>query len=146
MFNEDKNKIQKGEVENQITLALTKTPKKINELFEKIFWIKDQGTFLHWKETSGFKHNVLGKYIKNLNDLTDSFIESYVGVFSNETLYISESLYKVDNDITNEAYINETEKIFLSFYKLIDGVNGLTNILDDVLSLILKTKYLLTKS
>jgi len=122
------------------------SPKKIDNFIEKIFWVQNQGLFLHWQDMSGFKHEILGKFYKEMNEKIDELVESYLGVFSMEALYVSDSMYKVEMITTVQDYMKETQKIFDSFRNSIDGISGLTNVIDDILTIIERTKYLLLKS
>jgi hypothetical protein len=129
---------------------LVKPPKikKIPELCEKVLWIKNQALIFHWQETSGFRHEILGKYYKEISEHIDDFVESYIGTFGEGSIFISNSLYKVVNfgELTIEEYLLQVEKILLVFRECIDGITGLTNIIDNTLSIVGRNKYLLRKT
>jgi len=118
----------------------------MKDLLEKIFWIETQTQLAHWQEDNGFRHEQLGKFYDEIQDLFDLLIESYSG-FLGKKVKVSESLFKLQNDID----INDS--LLLEIRKFIESVKAnkefehffLQNVLDDIATLTEKFAYLLNK-
>lgn len=101
----------------------------------------------HWLTSSHAEHKALGEAYEGLDDLIDTFVETFIGAkgkgvlsgISGLSLHTEGNCMEVintleavlRNDIPNEVGDNET---------------ALLNIRDEILGLVQKTKYLLTQT
>jgi hypothetical protein len=100
----------------------------------------------HWLTTSYAQHQALGGLYDGIHDLTDSFMEVYMGKYGRN----------VDNNAASMITYNaadslETIKAFEAFLvslssQVDESDTDLLNIRDEMLALIHKTQYLLTLS
>jgi len=118
----------------------------MKDLLEKIFWIETQMQLAHWQEEYGFRHEQLGKFYEEIQDLFDLLIESYSG-FLGKKIKVSESLFKLQNDIDiNDALLVEIRKFIETLKKSKDFEHYfLQNVLDDIATLTERYSYLLNR-
>lgn len=100
----------------------------------------------HWLTTSYAQHQALGGLYDGIHDLTDSFMEVYMGKYGRN---VGSSAGSVIN--YNASNVNETIAAFEAFLISLSGEvqstdTDLLNIRDEMLSLVHKTQYLLTLS
>lgn len=115
-----------------------------NELIEKIFWVQSQLQLLHWREPkSGFRHQIIGNFYKELTETLDSLIEVIAGTFSREHIILGETLYKVSNDTDIKIVVDDIINILYDFRKIYAEYPAIINVLDDSLTISYKYKYLL---
>jgi hypothetical protein len=113
------------------------------DIIEKILWIQNQAQTLHWKQpSSGFLHQTMGNWYKEINKLSDKFVETTMGVFGAENITISDSMYKVDAEMELEIYFNDVLSILIKFREELVEAPALVNILDDMSSLTYQYIYL----
>lgn len=98
----------------------------------------------HWLTTSFSQHKALGELYDGIHDLTDDFMEVYMGKYGRNVGASSGSVINY-----NTANVNETIATFEAY--LISLTNevqptdtDLLNIRDEMLALVHKTQYLLT--
>ena len=98
----------------------------------------------HWLTTSFSQHKALGELYDGIHDLSDNFMEVYMGKYGRN---IGANTASVIN--YNTSNLNETIASFEAF--LINLTNeleptdtDLSNIRDEMLGLVHKVKYLLT--
>lgn len=108
-----------------------------NELIGLLFHSRDAMHLAHLNTTSYAEHKALGAYYDGILDLTDKFTEVYFGRYKRLQITIPES--KVVGAV---EHLKELQQI-------VDAERGqysseLQNILDEMLSLINQTLYLLT--
>ena len=97
----------------------------------------------HWQSLSFANHMALGELYDGIHDLTDTFMEAYMGKYGREQTAVNSAIL-VDYDVNNKMEkINEFEQ-FLVNCDLPD--TDLLNIRDEMLGLVHKVKYLLTLS
>lgn len=97
----------------------------------------------HWQTKELAPHEALGKLYDRIHDLTDSFMESYIGKYERSETTVS-SAFIVDYDPSNAIQkVSEFEQ-FLTSCDLPD--TDLLNIRDEMLAIVHKTQYLLTLS
>jgi len=107
---------------------------------------------LHWQTHSYAEHKALDKFFDNYVDLTDSLIETIMGKYGRQRLSKDSCNLTVGNyhdpqmdglvDFTRkmcDCYINDCRP---TFDKEKDG--EIINIIDEIIALIQKTKYLLS--
>lgn len=113
----------------------------MNEYSNALLAFADQVRIYHWMTTSYAQHMALGGLYDGISDLTDSFVETYMGKYGRgqdgeQTAFLIS--YNLDSMMEK---INEFEQ-FLVGCDLPD--TDLLNIRDEMLALLHKTKYLLT--
>lgn len=113
---------------------------------EDLLQILDQARILHWQTDSYAEHKALGKFYDTLNPLVDDFVETAMGIVGKDD---TSKTYRVvvrgydDYDVT--AYISNVANAFRKMKEDIpDNLTDLQNILDEMISLANKTRYLLT--
>lgn len=97
----------------------------------------------HWQTRGLATHEALGKLYDGIHDLTDSFMESYIGKYGRSETGVSSAFmvdYNPDNIIEK---VDEFEQ-FLTSFDVTD--TDLLNIRDEMLAIVHKTQYLLTLS
>jgi len=102
-----------------------------------LFQSRDAMHIAHLQTTSFAEHKALNGYYDGILDLTDKFTEVYFGRYKRVEIVIPES-----KNISAVEHLKEMQQ-------LIDGertnyTSELQNIMDEMLSLVNKTLYLLT--
>ena len=108
-----------------------------NKFIGQLFHSRDTMHIAHLQTTSFAEHKALNAYYDNILDLTDKFIEVYFGRFKRVEIIIPES--------KNQSSVEHLKEM----QQLLDGERNnypseLQNIIDEMLSLVNKTLYLLT--
>ena len=118
--------------------------------FTPFFTILNQLRIYHWQTKSYAQHKALGKACENLDELFDSFVETYLGKYGSDIKNIeytvrSES-YKFNNAAELSARLSELFEKFLEVINsmLAEEDTDLKNIRDDILGEFNHLKYLLT--
>lgn len=112
----------------------------------KFLEIQNQLRIFHWQTKSFSEHKALGEAYGGLDDLIDSFVETYFGTNgvrrATKTFDISLSNYDADGPkkVIDDAISFLTNELD----SLVQGNTDLLNTRDDMLSLMHHTKYLLT--
>lgn len=102
-----------------------------------LFQSRDAMHIAHLQTTSFAEHKALNHYYDEILDLTDKFTEAYFGRFKRVEIVIPES--KVMDSAT---HLKELQSIVDT--ERVNYPSELQNIMDEMLSLIDKTLYLLT--
>jgi hypothetical protein len=121
-----------------------------NIFFELLLNIK----IMHFSTTSYAEHKATDKLHESLSDLSDKFIEVYIGRRGRENIsdndiqlnndeYAGTLLYKNRNKDEFIEYLNESLKIINNIPE-VASYNELITIRDEILAEISKTLYLLT--
>jgi len=100
----------------------------------------------HWLTTSYAQHQALGGLYDGIRDLTDHFMEVYMGKYGRNVGNNAASMITY-----NASDMMETIKAFEAFLLSLTGQvdesdTDLLNIRDEMLALVHKTEYLLTLS
>lgn len=103
-----------------------------------------QAKVFHWQTSSYAEHQALGEFYEGLSDLTDTLVEAYQGKFGR--IMAGHELevmpYTMDAPLT---FVNELCMFLRSNARMaVMGDSALNNILDEIIALAEKTKYLLT--
>lgn len=108
------------------------------------FHLKNQTELFHWQTYSHAEHSAFGDLYETLENLVDTFMESYMGCYGRPTIFKSIKL------------ANYGERDCIEYYSSIIALinqcqenlpqTELNNILDEIKAAINKTKYLLTMS
>jgi hypothetical protein len=98
----------------------------------------------HWLTTSYSQHKTLGDLYDGIHDLSDAFMEAYMGKYGRNMPTSAGSVITY-----NTANVNETISNFESFLltlstELDPNDTDLLNIRDEMLSLVHSTQYFLT--
>jgi hypothetical protein len=111
------------------------------------------GTFLgfvmqihvfHWLTTSYSQHKTLGDLYDGVHDLTDSFMEAYMGKYGRNMPTSAASVINYNTSNINET-ISNFEAFLVSLTGELDPADtDLLNIRDEMLALIHSTQYFLT--
>lgn len=101
----------------------------------------------HWGTQSYPAHQALGMAYETIDDLLDTFTESYIGVYGRDEIYqIKEMQFNGPNEIDASKILDSFEDYLVhGITKEIDSEQtALLNIRDEILGTVQKTKYLLT--
>jgi hypothetical protein len=99
---------------------------------------------LHWLTTSFSHHQALGELYDGVHDLTDNFMEVYMGKYGKNIENEAASIITY-NALDAIEKIKEFEIFLLSLNGSLDPMDtDLLNIRDEMLALVHKTQYLLT--
>jgi hypothetical protein len=101
----------------------------------------------HWGTQSYPAHQALGKAYEAIDDLLDTFTETYIGVYGRGEIYnIKQLEFNGPEDIDPKTILDSFEDYLINgLPKEIDEhQTALLNIRDEILATVQKTKYLLT--
>ncbi len=125
---------------------------KQNCVASKALMHSAQVKLLHWQTKSYAEHKALDKLFNQLIDLTDGLVESVMGKYGRPELTPEEATFTVRNynyesndDLSHymkvlyDCYANECRSLF---DPQVDS--EIVNIIDEIIAIIDKTKYLLT--
>ena len=93
--------------------------------------------FFHWSTDSYAKHKALNEYYDEIVDLTDQFVESYMGKYSKITKF--PSTYHQPKDPVN--YLKSLQGFVADARKDLPQDTELQNIIDEIVALIYKLLY-----
>jgi hypothetical protein len=112
--------------------------KIINDIVKFFFTLQLLNKVYHWNTQSYARHIATDKFNSNLLDLTDKFVEVYIGKYKVKPTVSQINIESMnDNDI---ILLFENSKKYLEEIKITDS--GLLNIRDELLSEINQTLYL----
>jgi hypothetical protein len=100
---------------------------------------RDTMHLAHWSTRSYAEHKTLDSYYNGILELTDSFVESYMGLHGRVSITLKD--VKVENANTHLSGLRTIIRKERDKYE-----SELQNILDEMMALIDKTLYLLTLS
>lgn len=114
-------------------------------LIQAFFTMQHTIKLYHWQTGSYARHKATCDLLAGLNDLIDTFIETYIGRYSkpsfNEPLELKiKELSDQDADSTLQKYIHFLKTEVPKYLKTSD--TDLLNIRDEMLGLLNKTQYL----
>ena len=114
-------------------------------ILKVLFESRDMTHYWHLQTTSYAEHKALMEYYEGILDLTDSFVETYQGINKNRVkgkIIITLNDYPEDKNllIHFDSVTNFIQKVYPEF----ENNTDLSNILDEILELTNKTKYLLS--
>lgn len=99
---------------------------------------------MHWLTTSYSQHKTLGDLYDGIHDLTDSFMEAYIGKYGRNIPTNSASVINYNTSNTNEV-ISAFEAFLVSLTNELDPTDtDLLNIRDEMLALVHSSQYFLT--
>jgi hypothetical protein len=101
----------------------------------------------HWGTQSYPAHQALGMAYESIDDLLDTFTETYIGVYGRNEIYaIKEMRFNGPDNISPEKVLDSFEEYLINGItkEIDDKETALLNIRDEILGTVQKTKYLLT--
>jgi hypothetical protein len=100
---------------------------------------RDAMHLAHWNTRSYSEHKTLDSYYNGILDLTDSFVEAYMGLHGRINIVVKD--VKIENASTHLSGLRTIIRKERDKYE-----SELQNIMDEMMALIDKTLYLLTLS
>ena len=116
------------------------------KLFGPFLSIQNQIRIYHWQTESYAQHKAFDKTYKALNDLIDTFVETYMGKYGRSKAKFT---YSIELQNIGDDYISMIDsyiEFLISLNEELDSVNDsdLLNIRDEMLGTFNRLKYLLT--
>lgn len=107
---------------------------------------QQQVRIFHWQTNSYAEHKAFGKTYKTLDELIDSFVETYQGRFgkTKPTITYKIELKSLDSDTTLNEYLNEFTVYLQSMSFELSKETDILNIRDEMLGVLNRLKYMLT--
>lgn len=110
--------------------------------------IQSQFKVLHWQTQAYSKHNAYGFIYDKFNDLTDEFMETYMGKYGRIALEGDNDAIILNNigEMKIDEFLETLTNFLLSFNNQLDNHkdSDLLNLRDEMLGAVNKLKYLLT--
>lgn len=106
---------------------------------------QQQLRIFHWQTDSYSQHRAFGSVYEKLDELVDSFVEGYMGVFGRSKPTIT--FYIELKSLTNASVVDDAIDSFEKYLSSMDQENLSTDLLntrDSILSEIHRLKYLLS--
>lgn len=117
-------------------------------LMSTFLGIQSQFKVFHWQTQSYAKHIAYGGIYDTLNELSDEFMETYMGKYGRTALEGETDAILLVNigEVNIEEFLETITEFLLSFNHKLDSNkdSDLLNIRDEMLGAINKLKYLLT--
>ena len=117
-------------------------------LMSTFLGIQSQFKVFHWQTQSYAKHIAYGGIYDTLNELSDEFMETYMGKYGRVALEGETDAILLGNigEVNIDEFLETIIEFLLSFNHKLDSNkdNDLLNIRDEMLGAINKLKYLLT--
>ena len=116
----------------------------MSQILSNIFYIQTNMKLYHWMTKSYARHKAADNFIESFLDLTDKFVEVYIGKYGRPTLSKQDRKLHINNfdDKSISKLLDEGIHIFTNFKNEKDV--DLLNIRDEIISLFHQTKYLFT--
>ena len=129
--------------------TIDESPKyKYETVFNKVLQNVSQAKLLHWQTPKYAQHKALDKLFKSLIDLGDNLAESIMGKYGRPHLSEENLCLKLFNYNDNLSYfMDELHSCYRNDCRCLFDENKdseLLNIIDEIISLIDRIKYLLT--
>ena len=115
-----------------------------NNMVDKLLGLQNQLRMLHWGTSSYAEHKALGKAYEGLDALIDTFVETYMGVNGKNLPPVKLDLRPYTLGSAMKLLDQATHFLSVEMETQLSGNTDLSNIRDEMLSLINQTKYLLT--
>jgi DNA-binding ferritin-like protein len=118
------------------------------KLISPLLRIQNQLRIFHWQTESYAQHKAFGKTYEALDELIDTFVETYIGKYGKVKAKLTYNL-ELDN-LSEEylTYIDDYISYLLSLNNELDSTkdSDLLNIRDEMLTSLNRLKYLLSLS
>lgn len=89
----------------------------------------------HWQTESYAEHQALGEFYEKLPELTDKFVESYIGAFGKDEIFkdkIEDATKHIEDEL---LWLNRSKD------KIVADSPSLSNIFDEITALHMRTLY-----
>ena len=120
----------------------------MTSLMSTFLGIQSQFKVFHWQTQSYAKHQAYGGIYDTLSDLSDNFMEIYMGKYGRVALEGESDAILLGNigEVNIEEFLETIVEFLLSFNNKLDNTRDtdLLNLRDEMLAAINKLKYLLT--
>ena len=120
----------------------------MTSLMSTFLGIQSQFKVFHWQTQSYAKHQAYGGIYDTISDLSDSFMEIYMGKYGRVALEGESDAILLGNigEVNIEEFLETIVEFLLSFNNKLDNTRDtdLLNLRDEMLAAINKLKYLLT--
>ena len=116
---------------------------KIEELVSFFLQVSNQVKLYHWQTESYAEHVALGDFYGAWNELTDSFVETYGGLYGRPKGGVKTSDNQYAGSI-NQYMLQVAVQLASQNVRSVAPETALQNILDEISALTMKTAYLLT--
>jgi len=113
-------------------------------MIDKLLGLQNQLRMLHWGTNSYAEHKALGNAYKGLDDLIDTFVETWMGVHGKNLESIKLDLRPYSAGLPNKLLDQAVQFFKTDLDSAVSGNTDLSNIRDEMLGLVNQTKYLLT--
>lgn len=122
---------------------------KQNNLTHRILADSAQIKLFHWQTCSYAEHKTMDKLLDSFSVLSDNLLESVMGKYGRPSLSSEHAMMKLKNYSEENLchFIDEMYKCYSNELKCLFDMqtdSEIINILDEILALTTKTKYLLT--
>jgi hypothetical protein len=118
------------------------------KLISPLLRIQNQLRIFHWQTESYAQHKAFGKTYEALDELIDTFVETYIGKYGKVKAKLTYNL-ELDN-LSDEylTYIDDYISYLISLNNELDSTkdSDLLNIRDEMLTALNRLKYLLSLS
>jgi len=109
--------------------------------------ITNQLRVYHWLCTSYSQHEAYGKAYEHFNELTDTFVETYMGKYGKSNAVVVYTIDLTSELLTSSDFINSSIDFLIKISNELEEVDtDLFNIRDEMISTLNQLKYLLTLS
>ncbi len=125
-----------------------KSDKNYAELAITSLMLRDQIHIFHWQTEIGDMHRALGDFYDDLLELVDQLIESIMGKYGRFSIKNVDYTELIDlDDAKVQEYLDMYTKIYTDFRNEdFEEDTEIQNVIDEIVGLINKLKYLLTMS
>ncbi len=107
----------------------------VNNIIEKIFWIQDQVKLKSWQEERLYHAKELNEFHVILSTKLDSLIRAYMS--DTRKVFISESLFKIENDVDMNSVLNEIRDFMDDLKTDREGWGGaMQGLIDEILGVV----------
>jgi len=121
-------------------------------IIPKFLGLQNQIRVLHWQTKSYAEHKALGKCYEALDPLVDQFVEVYFGTHGRHSAVATDGKTRAPEEVVDYGDITPQDLIDdgIAFLKtevpkyLEDDDTDLSNIRDEMLAVLNRTKYLLS--
>lgn len=116
----------------------------MSNIIHYIFYVQTNVKLYHWMTKSYARHKASDEFLDVFMDLTDKFVEVYIGKYGRPTMNKKDksiSLLQLDDKNVNK-FIDEACTQFMAFVDEKDV--DLLNLRDEIIALLNHTKYLFT--
>lgn len=117
-------------------------------IISPLIQFQQQLRIFHWQTDSHAKHEAYGKAYEGLDDLIDTFVETYMGINgrSKPNVTFSFELESLQSSSVSNEVIGDFLKYLIDLRNFVGDHTDLQNIIDSISSEVNQLKYRLTLS